>query len=642
MKLRMMLLTLLVCCSLLPAAASGFANQANATLLQQERKISALTLQELVAYLAAQTHLTIVCAPESAGEIIALDIKAQQTLADVLHELQTKYGIRASIDETKREIKLFKGPLQPEFKGLLQMEAPVKFSGEARLRYSDHDVTRSYVSAPTLTAGKYGVAPGLGLADREEYAAVAENRFSSAAASPLSTFSIDVDTASYSNIRRFLQGGKLPERGAVRIEEMINYFLYEYPQPDAEHPFNVSTELSSCPWNPAHSLIRIGLQGRNIDLEQLPPTNLVFLVDVSGSMNEANKLPLVKTMIKMLAGQLRPQDNVSIVTYASNTQIALESVAGSEKKKIYDAVDALSAGGSTNGGSGIQMAYEMARKNLKHQGNNRILLATDGDFNVGAQSEEDLLRLIKERRDDGVYLSVFGFGMGNYKDKRMELLADNGNGNYAYIDNAAELQKVAASQLTGTLFTIANDVKLQLEFNPAKVKEYKLVGYENRLLNKEDFNDDKKDAGDMGAGHAVTALYELIPAATQETTVRVDALTYQQTQFVPSDDLLQIKVRYKLPKQADSRLLTKRLPAAEQRSLAQTSNDFRFAAAVAEFGMLLRNSEFKGQASYEQVLTLAKGAKGNDAEGYRAEFIKLVEIAKWLPAASEKQTNELK
>ncbi len=464
----------------------------------------------------------------------------------------------------------------------------------------------------------------------EEYATVHENGFLEATKNPLSTFSIDVDNASYSNMRRFINGGQMPPKDAVRIEEMVNYFTYDYPQPAGEDPFSVTTEISECPWNSQHQLLHIGLQGRKIATDNLPPSNLVFLIDVSGSMNTPEKLPLVKAAFKLLVGELRQQDQVAIVVYAGAAGLVLPSTSGSNKGEILAAIDRLEAGGSTAGGAGIRLAYQVAEEHFQEGGNNRVILASDGDFNIGMSSNAAMERLIEEKRESGVFLTVLGFGMGNYKDSKMELLANKGNGNYAYIDNLLEAKKVFVNEFGGTLFTIAKDVKLQLEFNPAKVKGYRLIGYENRMLNKEDFNNDKKDAGELGSGHTVTALYEIIPAGTKDSPFLklVDPLKYQQETQVPpasykTDELLTLKLRYKQPNGNTSKLIEKAVFNGTT-PLAKTSDNFRFSAAVAGFGMLLRDSEFKGDLTYANVLVMAKAAQGKDEEGYRAEFLNMV------------------
>jgi Ca-activated chloride channel family protein len=460
----------------------------------------------------------------------------------------------------------------------------------------------------------------------ESYSPINENIFKLVKTAPLSTFSIDVDVAAYANMRRFLtNGNKVPE-DAVRIEEFINYFDYEYPKPQNKQPFSITTELGVCPWNSNNQLVHIGLQGEKIELENLPANNLVFLLDVSGSMNYGNKLPLLKQSLKLLINNLRKEDKIGIVVYAGAAGVVLEPT--SDKEAILSALEKLSAGGSTAGGEGIKAAYKLAEKNFIENGNNRIILATDGDFNVGAGSDGAMKRLIEEKRETGVSLTCLGFGMGNYKDSKMEVLSNYGNGNYAYIDNLLEAKKVLVTEMGGTLVTIAKDVKIQVEFNPELVASYRLVGYENRLLNNEDFNDDKKDAGEIGAGHAVTALYEIIPAGGQ-TTGSVDDLKYQKndtkTQF--GDELLTVKFRYKEPKESTSKLITLALDAHVS-PREYLSENYLFSAAVAEFGMLLRNSKFKEGASFESVLSLAKENIGKDENGYRAEFIRLVSLAK--------------
>ncbi len=470
----------------------------------------------------------------------------------------------------------------------------------------------------------------------EEYDAIEDNIFREVGKNPLSTFSIDVDNASYSNMRRFINSGQMPPKDAVRIEEMINYFTYDYPQPKDEQPFSINTEVSACPWNPDHQLVHIGLQGRRISTENLPASNLVFLVDVSGSMQDYNKLPLLKSAFKLLINELRPQDHVSVVVYAGAAGVVLPATPGSNKKEILAAIEKLEAGGSTAGGAGIQLAYDIAQKNFKKDGNNRVIIATDGDFNVGASSNAEMERMIEEKRESGVFLTVLGFGMGNYKDAKMEGLANKGNGNYAYIDNILEAKKVLVNEFGGTMFTIAKDVKLQIEFNPANVKGYRLIGYENRVLNNEDFNNDKKDAGDLGAGHSVTALYEIIPANIHDSPFLqpIDDLKYQKSEkgieaTTQVDELLSIKLRYKSPEGSRSRLLEETV-LNKAIALDETTDNFRFSAAVASFGMLLRDSEFKGKATYGTVLELAKGAAGKDTEGYRFEFINLIKSSQLL------------
>ena len=461
----------------------------------------------------------------------------------------------------------------------------------------------------------------------EGYSTIHENGFRDVGLNPLSTFSIDVDAASYANMRRFINNGQQPPKDAVRIEEMINYFSYDYPQPENDHPFTVNYELAECPWNEDNRLLHVGLQGLEIPTDDLPPSNLVFLIDVSGSMSSYNKLPLLKSAFKLLVDQLRPEDRVAIAVYASASGLVLPSTRGSEKEKILASLNRLQAGGSTAGGAGLKLAYRTAEENFMEEGNNRIILATDGDFNVGQSSNAEMERLIEKEREKGIFISVLGFGMGNYKDDKMEIIADKGNGNYAYIDNIQEAEKVFVNEFGGTLFTIAKDVKIQIEFNPMKVKEYRLIGYENRLLNEEDFENDKIDAGELGSGHTVTALYELVLADSKKGK---DKLKYQSTTVndfaKETKELATIKFRYKKPDGYKSILIEKAI-VDETRKLSETSNNFRFSAAVAEFGMFLRDSEFKGTTNLNSVLELASSAKGKDDEGYRSEFIRLVKTS---------------
>jgi Ca-activated chloride channel family protein len=478
--------------------------------------------------------------------------------------------------------------------------------------------------------------------DTEGYASVNENGFRNVFHTPLSTFSIDVDNASYSNIRRFINMGQLPPADAVRIEEMINYFRYDYPEPSEEHPFSVYTELAVCPWNTKHQLLHVGLKGKSIEKTSLPPSNLVFLIDVSGSMNSPNKLPLLKSAFKLLVNELRPHDRVAIVVYAGAAGLVLDSTPGNMKEAIMAAIDNLQAGGSTAGGAGLKLAYSVAQKNFVKEGNNRIILASDGDFNVGESSNGGMERLVEEKREQGVFITVLGFGMGNYKDDKMEIIANKGNGNYSYIDNLQEARRVLVREFGGTLYTIAKDVKFQIEFNPARVQSYRLIGYENRLLNDEDFNDDKKDAGEMGAGHNVTALYELIPAGSDEEIPSVDPLRYQSNKGgVPvkndhSGEYLTIKLRYKKP-DGEKSILLDRPVRGPVKSIDNASDNLKFASAVTEFGMMLRNSEFKGNSTFEGAAQLAGTAKSGDDEGYRAEMIRLIITAKDLRVTAERE-----
>ena len=494
----------------------------------------------------------------------------------------------------------------------------------------------------------------------ESYAGLSENGYRDPLREPYSTFSIDVDNASYSNVRRFINLGQEVPADAVRIEEMINYFRYDYPKPSGEHPFSVYTEAGICPWNSNHYLLHVGLRGKDIDKKEMQPSNLVFLIDVSGSMDYPNKLPLLKSAFGLLVNELREQDRVAIVVYAGAAGVVLESTPGNRKETIMEAIDRLDAGGSTAGGAGLMLAYKIAERNFVRGGNNRIILATDGDFNVGVSDNKSMEQLVEEKRGLGIYMTVLGFGMGNIKDDKMEIIADKGNGNYAYIDNIQEARRVLVQEFGGTLFTIAKDVKFQVEFNPAYVKAYRLVGYENRLLADQDFNDDTKDAGEMGAGHTVTALYEIIPAGSEETGFpTVDPLRYQErgasgavagngtgsgesavagyhgsgtdeSRPFPKDtprELCNIKLRYKDPEALTSKLFSTTV-GTDIKKAGETTDRFRFSAAVAEFGMILRNSKYSGNATVEDVVSLASGARGTDPDGYRAEFIRLVQSAK--------------
>lgn len=461
----------------------------------------------------------------------------------------------------------------------------------------------------------------------ERYEAPQENCFKRVKNNPLSTFSSDVDVASYANIRRIINQGSLPPAEAVRIEEMVNYFKYDDKFPENDEPFSVNTELSECPWNVNHQLLRIGIQGKKIEFNESVACNLVFLVDVSGSMSSQDKLPLLQSALILLTDQLKENDRVAIVAYAGNAGLVLPSTKGKNKQQITDAIKNLSAGGSTAGGEGILLAYEIAKENFIEKGNNRVILATDGDFNVGVTDDNELVKLIEEKRESGVFLTVLGFGTGNYQDAKMEKLADKGNGNYAYIDNIVEAKKVLVKELAGTLITIAKDVKIQIEFNPETVKEYRLIGYENRILNDEDFNDDKKDAGEVGAGHSVTALYEIISANSKESEAKIDELKYQKnTSLGTNNEICTIKLRYKEPKENTSKLITHAV-VHNKVSFESASENFRFCAAVAEFGLLLKESKYKSNSSFGAVIKTAKSAKGTDEDGYRSEFIKLCETA---------------
>ncbi|MCB9939206.1 MAG: VWA domain-containing protein [Planctomycetaceae bacterium] len=490
-----------------------------------------------------------------------------------------------------------------------------------------------------------GEAKGRGLSrlgsTAEQYSQIIENRFASVSDAPLSTFSIDVDTASYANTRRFLTQNQLPPANAIRIEEFVNYFTYDYPQPKENEPFSVNLEVAECPWQPAHQLVRIGLKGKDVPQETRPASNVVFLLDVSGSMQNANKLPLLKQAMKLLTDQLTESDSVSIVTYAGNAGLALDTTNGESKQTIRDAIDALNANGSTNGSAGIQLAYEKATESFIKGGANRVILATDGDLNVGVTDDDALIDLIKTKAASGVFLTVLGFGEGNLKDGKLEKLADNGNGMYAYIDSLREARKVLVEQIAGSLVTIAKDVKIKVEFNPAEVAAYRLLGYENRLMSAPDFDNDAKDAGEIGAGHTVTALYEIVPAkATEQLTSTAGSLKYQRpvtpveppkelTAAAETGELLTLFLRYKQP-DADESTLREFTVESQRRAFDDASSDFRFAAAIASFGMVLRNSEFQGNSSLASVEEIASSAIGSDAQGHRTEFLDLVRKASTL------------
>ncbi len=476
----------------------------------------------------------------------------------------------------------------------------------------------------------------------ESYKGSEENSYLRPQDAPLSTFAIDVDSASYANVRRFLDEGKLPPREAVRVEELVNYFRYNYPEPNDGSPFRVVTAVQPCPWNPKHLLVRIGLKAKEVDTSKRPPANLVFLIDVSGSMAEENKLPLLKRGMKLLAENVREDDQISIVTYAGTAGVALEGGTGKEKTRIVSVIESLQAGGSTNGQGGIQMAYDLARRHFVKGGINRVLLATDGDFNVGVSDTDTLVKMMQDEAKSGVFLSVLGFGQGNLQDNRLESLADKGNGQYAYIDTFHEARKVLLEQASGTLLTVAKDVKIQVEFNLAKVGAYRLIGYENRMLEAKDFNDDRKDAGEIGAGHTVTALYEIAAPGDPSADPKVDPLKYQSNSLdlkaAPakadgSDELMTVKLRYKQPDKSES-VRTQDVPVKASAS-GEPDGEFKFAAAVAAFGMLLRGSNFDGEAGMDMVLELARQGKGEDSDGYRAEFIKLAKTAKELLPAGK-------
>jgi len=500
---------------------------------------------------------------------------------------------------------------------------------------------RAFVSAnqvDPLDQGRDGRERG----NTERYSRIHDNPFLDAADAPLSTFAIDVDTASYANVRRLLRDGHLPPPDAVRIEELVNYFRFDYPEPQGDEPFSVTTEVGDCPWKRGHKLLLVGLKGRAVEQEALPPRNLVFLIDVSGSMDEPLKLPLLVSAMNLLVDQLTERDRVAMVVYAGSAGLVLPPTLGSKKDTIREALSRLAAGGSTAGGEGIVLAYELAERGYLANGINRVILATDGDFNVGVTSEGDLTRLIEKKRKTGVFLSVLGFGAGNLNDSAMEKIADAGNGNYSYIDSLSEARKVLVKEGGATLVTLAKDVKIQVEFNPAQVAAYRLIGYENRLLAAEDFNDDRKDAGEIGAGHSVTALYEWMPATGESRPGRVDPLKYQEARKASADagseELVTVKLRYQPPAGGASALMTVAVAAPAKTGASEASENMRWAASVASFGMLLRDSEHKGDASYALVQELARGSLGTDREGYRKEFVEIVDRARALAAEAARES----
>jgi len=538
--------------------------------------------------------------------------------------------------------------------GCASQEAKVRnintdISYQALYPYPEEVVLKSYelqnnsamtdaVSRQKLSGAVYRIAASPAYSydseKNEEYSSFAENRFKDAKSDPLSTFSLDVDVASYSNIRRMINQGQKPPKDAVRIEQLINYFSYDYPNPTGKHPIHIMTETQSCPWNKQNLLVRIGVKAKEVPSENIPASNFVFLIDVSGSMESPNRLPLVKSSLKLLTNNLREKDQVSIVVYAGAAGEVLPSTSGTDKQKIIEALEALSAGGSTAGGDGIELAYKVAQKNFIKGGNNRIILCTDGDFNVGISSEKGLESLIEEKRQTGVYLTVLGYGMGNYKDSKLQTLSQKGNGNHAYIDNLQEANRVLVKEFGSTMYAVAKDVKMQVEFNPAYVSAYRLVGYESRLLNKEDFNDDTKDAGELGAGHTVTAFYEVIPVGVKNPYGSVDELKYQKpsdqelTQGVKNNEMMTVKLRYKPLDRENS--IKMEIPVLISDKSKNPSTDYTFSSAVAMFGHLLRNSDFKGTANYNEVVELARSGFGEDKQGYRREFQRLVEAMKQL------------
>ena len=607
-------------------------------------RLKAMMLGLLVAVISwgtvnAETFIVkgkVTDAADGSG-IIGCTVQVKGTTRGTLSNVDGEYTIRADkgeklvfsyigYEKQEAEVKSDRLDIRLKANSLMLEECVVVGYGTQKKESLCGAVT--YVTPSTMVSRIYADDMST-----EEYKEIAENTFKTVSESPLSTFSIDVDAASYSNMRRYINKGELPPADAIRTEELINYFSYNYPQPTGNDPVKITTEAGTCPWNTKHRLIRIGLKAKEIPTDKLPVSNLVFLIDVSGSMYGPQRLGLVQSSLKLLVNNLRDEDRVAIVVYSGSAGEKLPSTSGSDKQKIREAIDELTAGGSTAGGAGIKLAYKIAKQNFVKGGNNRIILCTDGDFNVGVSSNEGLEKLIEQERKSGIFLTVLGYGMGNYKDSKIQVLAEKGNGNHAYIDNLQEANRVLVNEFGATMHTVAKDVKLQIEFNPSQVQAYRLIGYESRLLKDEDFNNDAKDAGEMGAGHTVTAFYEVVPAGIKSDFIgKVDDLKYQKTKPVPaaangSKELLTVKLRYKAPDGNISKKIEQSLTDDKKENV---SSDFRFASAVAMFGQLLRDSDFKGNATYDKVISLAKTSLDNDEKGYRREFIRLVETAKGL------------
>ncbi len=609
----------------------------------KEKCMRALLLMLLVTmfsvegvYAAVITVKGTIVSAADAIPLVGCSVVVKGTNTGVVSDRNGNYSVQ--VEKGKTLVFSYIGFVTKEVKANKTM---INVALEEECMQLDEEVVTGYseVNKRMFTGAVACYGMRMPIPDVEEYNHVSENRFLSAKETPLSTFSVDVDAASYSNMRRFINQGQLPPKDAIRTEELVNYFSYDYAKPTGVDPVRITTEVGVCPWNEKHRLVRIGLKAKEIPTANLPESNLVFLIDVSGSMFGPTRLDLVKSSLKLLVNNLREKDKVAIVVYAGSAGEKLPSTSGSDKQKIREALDELQAGGSTAGGEGIRLAYKIARKNFIKGGNNRVILCTDGDFNVGVSSKEGLESLIEEERKSGVFLTVLGYGMGNYKDNKMQALAEKGNGNHAYIDNIQEANKVLVNEFGGTISTVAKDVKLQIEFNPAQVEAYRLIGYESRLLNKEDFNDDAKDAGEMGAGHVVTAFYEVVPVGVKSDYAgKVDDLKYQkvddkkQRVYTNSDELLTVKLRYKQP---DKDVSKKIELVVKDDKKNQVSPDFRFASAVAMYGQLLSDSDFKADASYEKVVALAKKGLNNDERGYRREFIRLVEAASGLTGRAE-------
>ncbi len=584
-----------------------------------------LSLPLVVLTAVATTTLMLACTPAQHAE------QGVSSGPSVL--LETKRKTAESEEEARLQAETLKGTTTREMvhkEHTLRAVPSGSLSEDAAMPYN-----MTYGPASSLP---YLRAPGEPV-NRENYAHFDDNGVKLVAEAPVSTFSIDVDTGAYSNVRRMLNNGQLPVEDAVRVEELINYFSYDYPMPkNSNQPFAVTTEIGVTPWNPATHILHIGIKGYDGSMDSLPASNLVFLVDVSGSMESADKLGLLKSSLKLLSRQMRSEDSISIVVYAGASGVVLEPVAGNETARISQALDELSAGGRTNGAAGIRTAYQLAEQAFIEDGINRVILATDGDFNVGTVNFEALKDLVEEKRKSGISLTTLGFGTGNYNDHLMEQLADAGNGNYAYIDTLNEAQKVLVDEISSTLNTIAKDVKIQLEFNPAVVAEYRLIGYENRALNREDFNNDKVDAGEIGAGHTVTALYEISLVGSNSRSI--DPLRYSRMRVAGKDhkdEIALLRLRYKLPDSSTSKLIERPVKTADiVNTLEKTSDRFRFSASVAGFGQLLRGGRYTDNYQYDDVLELARNARGRDAFGYRGEFISLVNLAKSLQTSRVK------
>lgn len=594
------------------------------------------------------TTLTACAVGENEDAQVAADTESQRRVEERVREISGKKSedehIFISTPEPKEQV--FRDDKR-------QSDQPASATSPAMLQEHDAVAAIGKVSGERMMVAKHSqVSAGMVLNQirhaneplyRENYQHIESQNVMRVATEPVSTFSIDVDTGAYSNMRRWLNQGQLPPEDAVRVEEFINYFNYDYPYPESRTvPFQVSTEIAPTPWNQDTRLLRIGIQGYSVPREQLPASNLVFLMDVSGSMNSPDKLPLLKQALTMLVGQLDSRDSVSMVVYAGASGVVLKPTPGNRKADILNALQQLQAGGSTNGAAGIQLAYQLAQQSFIKNGVNRVILATDGDFNVGLASTEELIDLIQRKRKAGIALTTLGFGTGNYNDHLLEQLANEGNGNYAYIDRLSEARKVLAEEMSATLLTIAKDVKIQIEFNPAQVSEYRLIGYENRILNEEDFNNDKVDAGEIGAGHRVTALYEI--SLTGSTGQRLPARRYQSgmsgqesKHSAFSNELAHLRVRYKLPGESVSKLIQS--PVMDSGINARGSDSFNFAAAVAAFGQKLRGGTFLEDFSYDDIENLARHSRGNDAHGYRSEFMQLVSLAETLDQANDVTQN---